>query len=336
MKQETGPESVTLVHISTICLAMTDNITCQIDVPDGRRFMISFPPAMVPADGDAAPAWLVSQVTGLAQHITNWRLRSMAPLWDDARGPVGLPQQSQSPPRFCLVGAFVAGSRTRPFDPRQARLKKERLALEKLNAESDHVHVTPIDIIEGSEPERYRVTFSCRGISDIDASQNPIYSDRHEVLIICDDFFPSDVPKLRWETPIWHPNIQHIEPKAVCVNKSEWLGGMGLDDLVRLMFEMVQYKNYHADAESKPFPLDLEVAKWVREYAEPSGIIDKSRNIFVDDRPFTRPTVDDTRRIKIGLVKKSEPLVPRIKFLGSAMDRPVASSPSRIKIKKLE
>jgi ubiquitin-protein ligase len=315
---------------------MTDNITCQIDVPDGRRFMISFPPTMVPADNNTAPAWLVSQVTGSAQHITNWRLRFIPPLPDDACGVVDLPRQSQSPPRFCLVGAFVAGSPTRPFDPRQARLKKERLALEKLNAESDHVRVTPINVVDGSEPERYRITFSCRGISDIDASKNPIYSDLHEVLIICDDSFPSDVPKLRWETPIWHPNIQHIEPKAVCVNKPEWLGGMGLDDLVRLMFEMVQYKNYHAVTGSKPYPLDEDVAKWVREYAEPAGIVDKSRNISVDDRPFTRPTVDAVRRIKIGLVKKSEPLVPRIKFLGSAMDRPVTSSPSTIKIKKLE
>jgi len=124
---------------------------------------------------------------------------------------------------------------------------------------------------------------------------------------------------LGWVTPIWHPNIQHAEPKGVCTNKPEWLGGMGLDDLCRQLFEMVQYKNYHAEM-VPPFPLDQEAARWVREYAEPRGIVDKKRGLFVDDKPFTRPTVPtkitvvrpERRAIKI-LPKGSTP--PRIKVV---------------------
>ena len=303
---------------------MNDKITCLIDVPDGRRLAVPFSPNTLPVDGDAAPDWLVARVMG--RRVADWRLRSL-PACEQASGSMVQPAVTQH--RFCLVGDLVAGARERAFDPRQARLKKERLAVEKLNGESDYVRVTPIDIVEGSEPERYRVAFSCRGISAIDASRSPVYSDYHEVLIVCDDFFPSDVPKLRWETPIWHPNIQHIEPKAVCVNKPEWLGGMGLVDLIRLMFEMVQYKNYHADADTRPFPLDLDVAKWVREYAEPSGIVDKSRGIFVDDRPFTRPT--DGRRL---IILRKEPS-RKIRLVGTRpADPPVESLPSRIKIKR--
>jgi ubiquitin-protein ligase len=209
-------------------------------------------------------------------------------------------------------------------DPRQRRLNTERERLEKLNQESDYVRVQPIDVLPGSEPEKYRVTFLCRGIVGIDVRKNPLYAERHEVEIHCDEEFPADVPRLRWVTPIWHPNIQHQGAKGVCVNKAEWLGGMRLDDLCRLMFEMVQYRNYHATF-TKPYPLDHEVAKWVTEFAEPRGIVDKRRGIFIDNKPFTRPTVPS----RINLAESSVPPQPsRIRV------QPVAglTVPARIKL----
>jgi hypothetical protein len=220
------------------------------------------------------------------------------------------------------------------------------MRLRTLAQESDYVRVEEINVLNGSEPENYRITFLCKGIIGIDSSRRPIYGEKHQVEILCDDDFPSDVPRLRWVTPIWHPNIQHLEPKGVCVNKPEWLGGMGLDDLCRLMFEMVQYKNYHAEY-SQPYPLDQEVARWVLEYAQPNGIVDKSRGISVDNKPFTRPTV--TRLIsmpppkpaaapRIKLVPSTEVVVPkepRIRIIGeSKPKRPLPSTPPRIKIIK--
>jgi ubiquitin-protein ligase len=339
LKSSPSAASLALARLDDVVITMTENTICQIDSPDGRRHMITFLSGKLPLDGSPAPDWLLTGIFGSSESIFDWRLRSLVSPEQHLRAVSTGLERVVSPRRFGLVANMVAGAHGRPFDPRQARLKKERLALEKLNAESDHVHVTPIDRAEGSEPERYRVVFSCRGIASVDAAQNPVYSDHHEVLIICDEFFPSDVPKMRWETDIWHPNIQHIEPKGVCVNKAEWLGGMGLDDLTRLMFEMVQYKNYHADAETQPYPLDLDVAKWVRERAEPAGIVDKRRGIFVDDRPFTRPTVmsgESPSQVpaRIKLVKPRE---PRIKLLSSDKSEASRISPSsRIKIKKQE
>jgi ubiquitin-protein ligase len=218
-----------------------------------------------------------------------------------------------------------------PRNPRQDRLRAERERLEALNRESDHVQVLPVDVLPGSEPERYKATFRCRGIVGIDASRRPVYGDQHVVLIHCDESFPSDAPRLRWVTPIWHPNIQHIEPKGVCVNKSEWLGGMGLDDLCRQMFEMVQYKNYHADL-SPPFPLDSEVARWVREYAQPNGVVDKKRRVYVDDQPFTRPTAgrpaaQPAPRPKVKILTAPAPASkrPAVRVLPAA-PRPAAGS----------
>jgi len=182
---------------------------------------------------------------------------------------------------------------------RQIRLEKERERLEAINQDSDYVRVIPLDGMPGRSPERYKVTFTCRGIVAIDNARDPMYGLQHEVTIYCHQDFPSDVPWLRWETPIWHPNIEHYEPKNVCVNKKEWLGGMTLADLCQQLFEMVQYKNYHAE-NTWPYPLDSEAAAWVREYAEPKGLVDKKRGKSVDALPFYKPTaIQRMSRIQI-------------------------------------
>jgi ubiquitin-protein ligase len=179
-------------------------------------------------------------------------------------------------------------------NPRLDRLRDEQQRLLGLKNASDHVKVAAVDELPSRPPERYKIAFLCRGIIGIDNSQNPIYGNEHEVEIYCDDEFPGNVPTLRWNTPIWHPNIQHTEPKHVCVNKGEWMGSTGLDDLCQQMFEMVQYRNYHAQ-NIPPYPLDTEAAKWVRDFAEPRGIVDKRRGISVDNQPFYKPRVTSER-----------------------------------------
>src|SRR5437870_5608137 len=94
-------------------------------------------------------------------------------------------------------------------DPRRARLEREWDKLRQLTESSDHVRVEPLGVRPGFPPESYRITFLCRGIIGIDGSQNPIYADEHRVLLTITQDFPSDPPALRWETPIWHPNIHH-------------------------------------------------------------------------------------------------------------------------------
>lgn len=300
----------------------TEYIVCA---PDGREARV-----YLTADTGAAPRWLPALFGFDPDPAGGWQLR----------GPGTRPGAVAMPPRVLLVRTTTAGASGAPRDPRQARLRTERLRMEQLNKDSDYVRVELLDILEGSEPEHYRVTFICRGITGIDSARRPIYAEKHQVEILCDDDFPSDVPRLRWITPIWHPNIQHGDAKGVCVNKAEWLGGMGLDDLCRLMFEMVQYKNYHATF-NKPFPLDMEVARWVLEYAEPNGIVDKKRKIPVDDKPFTRPTVTKNITVserpqgRVRLVPNTSPppATTRIRVADSAPKLDNASDKSpRIKV----
>ena len=290
---------------------MKKEVEYLVIAPDGDARRVFFPELVGPS-GAEAPAWLVQRMGLRAGAEKKWHLR---------------PRSSCSDRSLALTCSVSAGASSGSSDPRQSRLDDEYRRLTKLNEESDYVRVKEMDKLEGSAPEHYLVIFLCRGIIGIDSAQQPIFGDRHEVEIYCDIEFPSEPPQLRWVTPSWHPNIDH-RTGAVCINKPEWLGGMRIADLCRMMFEMVQYKNYHVQ-QVKPWPLDQVVAEWVRDSAEPTGIVDKKRGIFVDDKPFTRPTVTDIR-----LTKKEQPPVKEqlsITVRTPAQPKPV-SSQLRIKL----
>lgn len=158
-------------------------------------------------------------------------------------------------------------------------LAKAYADLINLTKRSKFIHFHPVDVKPYHPPEKYIVTFTCRSIAGVTQEGIPIASDFHQVSIYLADGYPKQEPHLKWITPIWHPNIEHKEPHYV-----SWSGALGegwnksLGDLVLKLGEMIQYKRYHAEW-SSPWPLDEEVAKWVREYAEPKGLLNK-------DKPF--------------------------------------------------
>lgn len=95
-------------------------------------------------------------------------------------------------------------------------------------------------------PTRYEVTFnytSFRAISD--DGHTPITSDEHHVEIILGADYPRHAPRVRWMTPIFHPNI-HPDNGEVCMGalQDRYLPGMGLGRLVIMLAEMVQYRNF--------------------------------------------------------------------------------------------
>lgn len=217
-------------------------------------------------------------------------------------------------------------------DPREDRLRTERLELEELNRKSETVDVAPINVLPGTEPEEYQLTFKCRGIYRIDANQAPVYGYVHHALMNCGEGFPSTAPIVYWQSDIWHPNIDHVG-KGVCTNAKEWVPAMRLLDTCRMLFEMVQYKAYHA-INADPWPLDREVAQWVRDYAEPNGIVDKSRGIWVDNRPFEKPTsVSTLKETTQGQATRlSEKKEPRLRVSETTTSQPAKSSKPRIRM----
>lgn len=114
---------------------------------------------------------------------------------------------------------------------------------------------------EGEPPEKYVVTFSCKGVILRD-DDVPVNSVHHMVEIYLTREYPTRQPGLRWLTPIFHPNILGCDhewnPGAVCLGA--WTPSQFLDDLVLKLGDMVQYKNYSLNS-----PLDTKAAVWANK-----------------------------------------------------------------------
>lgn len=171
-----------------------------------------------------------------------------------------------------------------------------------LAGRSDMISIEALDVHPGWPPEKYLITYRCRGIVGIEQDGAPKFGDFHQVKMYLPSDYPLREPHLKWMTPIWHPNIDHELPNHVCTNTAQnYFAGKPLSDLVRAMGEMVQYVRYHA-AWIPPYPLDRAAANWVIEYAEPRGIVSKTKP--VDDRPLLRP-----QRVRLyGAARQQEPV----------------------------
>ena len=195
--------------------------------------------------------------------------------------------------RLMVSADITAGSSPLEQSPRMRRLKADYQLVQELVAQSDLIRVDPVDVRPGIPPERYTVTFKCKSIITVDSKGVPKYGETHQVDIYLHNQYPQRWPGLKWLTPIWHPNINHLNG-SVCIDAAWWAASRSLDRLVIMLGEMLQYKNFHDDPTKPPFPWDAEAARWCRAYRE------KNPNAFpVDRRELLRP-----ERVKLS---KTEP-----------------------------
>jgi ubiquitin-protein ligase len=167
--------------------------------------------------------------------------------------------------------------------PRMRRLKADYELMRELAARSDLISFKAVSPLPNLPPERYIVTFKCRSIIDVDRQGNPRYGQNHQVEIYLHNQYPQRWPGMKWMTPIWHPNINHLNG-SVCIDAAWWTASRSLDRLVVMLGEMLQWKNYHDDPAKPPFPWDPEAARWSREYRK------KNPNAFpLDQRELLRP-----------------------------------------------
>jgi ubiquitin-protein ligase len=188
---------------------------------------------------------------------------------------------------------------------RYARLAIEYTKLMNLAARSDFIEVHPVEAQPGWPPEKYIITYRCRGIASVDTHGLPQAAEFHQVSMYMGSDYPLKEPYLRWLTPIWHPNIEHLEPHHVCTNNVQnWFAAKPLAELVLAMGEMVQYKHYHAKWVS-PFPLDRVAADWVLQVAEPKGIVGPNKPF--DERPLLKAQRmrNQTHQVTSGIVAPS-------------------------------
>ncbi|MBN1303686.1 MAG: hypothetical protein JXA13_04560 [Anaerolineales bacterium] len=175
------------------------------------------------------------------------------------------------------AGTSVAGT------PRMRRLRGDYELMLELAARSNLISFKEFSKHPNLPPERYIVTYKCKSIVGIDAHGKPKYSEHHQVEIYLHNQYPQRWPGMKWMTPIWHPNINHVNG-SVCIDAAWWAASRSLDRLVIMLGEMLQWKNFHDDPTKPPFPWDADAARWSREYRK------KHPDAFpLDQRELLRP-----------------------------------------------
>ncbi len=217
---------------------------------------------------------------------------------EETLASAGIPQND----RIMLTADITAGSNVVSESPRMRRLRGDYELMQELAARADLISFVAQSPRPNLPPERYIVTFKCKSIANVDRQGNPIYSEHHQVEIYLHNQYPQRWPGMKWMTPIWHPNINHLNG-SVCIDAAWWTASRSLDRLVIMLGEMLQYKNYHDDPTKPPFPWDPEAARWSREYRKTHP------NIFpVDKRELMRP-----ERVKLNAGAAAKPKPPEVR-----------------------
>ncbi len=216
---------------------------------------------------------------------------------DESLSSAGVPADD----RLILTADITAGAMSVSQSPRIRRLKADLERMQDLAAQSDFIEFKAMSERSGLPPERYIVTYTCKGIVGVDRAGTPKFGNRHLVEIYLHNQYPQRWPGMKWLTPVWHPNINHLNG-TVCVDAAWWTASRSLDRLVLMIGEMVQYKNFHDDPTKPPFPWDPEAARWSREYRKKHP-----RAFPVDTRELLHP-----ERVHIKKMKKKPK--PRIRL----------------------
>jgi len=206
---------------------------------------------------------------------------------DETLGQAGVPQDD----RLMLTADITAGAVSIDQSPRMRRLRADYARMTDLAAQSQFIELKAEAPLKGLPPERYIITFKCKGVVGVMKNGKPKMGSKHQVEIYLHNQYPQRWPGMKWLTPIWHPNINHLNG-SVCVDAAWWTASRSLDRLVIMLGEMVQYKNFHDDPTKPPFPWDPEAARWSREYrsSNPNAFPVDRRELLRPERVKLKPT----------------------------------------------
>jgi len=153
---------------------------------------------------------------------------------------------------------------TLAHNPRLRRLHADLAALRELARVSDFIAFTR----HGNPPDRYLVTYTCRGLVWDETQSAPVAAECHEAEFYLHRDYPRRPPQITWKTPIFHPNI--LQGATACIGA--WTPSETLADLVLRVGEMIQFRSYNPDD-----VLNREAAAWAEAHAH---------CLPVDDRPL--------------------------------------------------
>jgi ubiquitin-protein ligase len=219
--------------------------------------------------------------------------------------------------RLILTADITAGAVTVDQSPRMRRLRADYERMRELEGRTSLISFEAQSVHPGLPPERYLVTYRCKSIIGVDKRGEPKMGSSHRVEIYLHNQYPQRWPGLKWLTPIWHPNINHING-SVCIDAAWWTAARSLDRLVVMMGEMLQYKNFHDDPTKPPFPWDPEAARWCRAYRakHPEAFPVDKRELLRPERVRMTDSKLRTGSSRKAKIKSSKPKIkkPRVRL----------------------
>lgn len=200
---------------------------------------------------------------------------------------------------------------------------KEHAEMWDLQYNSDVISYEVLSTVSHLEiPSTYLVTYKLNSIVGLQADLKPTFGREHKLEITLPTRYPLEPARIFMKSDVWHPNIQSTGrfKGKICGN----VDGFGVDYTIRQLVlrvgEMLQFKNYLADFRP-PYPEDPEAARWVKEVAEPQGIVNRSKGIFCDDQL---------------LLRKERREIPKRKKISLANQQAVANHPSKVTSMKIK
>lgn len=139
---------------------------------------------------------------------------------------------------------------------RQTALIADHNAIIALAEEDPHI---TFEANRTHAPDRYEITLAYPSFIELPpGTVEPRVGETHRVEIILTTEYPRRAPLVRWLTPIFHPNIRQSDG-AVCMGvlTERYLPGLGLARLVRMLVEMVRWRNFDAYN-----PFNKQAAAW--------------------------------------------------------------------------
>lgn len=113
-------------------------------------------------------------------------------------------------------------------------------------------------------PDRYLVTLTYESFIELPPGlEEPLKGAEHQIEILLTAAYPRYAPIVKWLTPIFHPNVSAFDG-SVCLGvlDERYSPSMGVAKLVRMLAEMVQWRNYDASNAFNP-----TAARWAGNLA---------------------------------------------------------------------
>lgn len=203
-------------------------------------------------------------------------------------------------------------------NPFYKRLARDHMSMFELDSD-----VIEWEVVETRSPLKipcvYHLHFNIKSITGTDSNEHPIFGNRHTARVTFPPRYPIEAPELYMQTDVWHPNIKSDGKYKgrICGNTKGFGLGFDLFLLVIRIGEILQYKRYHAE-NTPPFPEDIHAARWVLNYAEPKGLVNKAEQLCIDTTPLLKGGEPEG---KVATELHEAPAVTRIESFDMSMGR---------------